>query len=176
MKMRTQKQIDSQIIICGRGGQGVLFLTRVLDEAAVSLGCNVISSETHGMAMRGGSVASHIRIGAYKSPLIACGDADILLAINEHEAPLNMHLMKKDAQIYISAAARKQNCVQAEKTARLLGSPVVSNLVLLGFACAHHDFPFKYEHLCKILQQISPPRVLDLNMKAFTEGFQTVAN
>jgi indolepyruvate ferredoxin oxidoreductase, beta subunit len=174
--MSKQKQLDKQIIICGRGGQGVLFLTRLLDETAISMGSNVISSETHGMAMRGGSVASHIRIGAYESPLIAFGDADILLAINEHEVPINMHLLKKDAQIYINAATRKQNCVEAEKIARQLGSPVVTNLVLLGFASAHPDFPFKYDHLHKILQQISPPRALDLNLKAFTEGFQTVTN
>jgi indolepyruvate ferredoxin oxidoreductase, beta subunit len=172
--MSKQKQLDAQIVICGRGGQGVLFLTRLLDEAAVSLGCNVISSETHGMAMRGGSVASHIRIGAYESPLIAFGAADILLAINELEAPFNMHLMKMNAQIYINAAARKQRCVQAEKIARQLGSPVITNLVLLGFACAHHEFPFTYAHLCKVLQQISPPRSLDLNLKAFTQGFDSI--
>ena len=174
--MNKQKQLDTQIIICGRGGQGILFLTRLLDEAAVSLGCNIISSETHGMAMRGGSVASHIRIGDYESPLIASGEADILLAVNEHEAPLNMHLMKNKSQIYINTAARKTNGIQAEKIARRLGSPVVTNLVLLGFASAHSDFPFNHEYLYKILQHISPPRALDLNLKAFTEGFQSVTN
>lgn len=172
---KKQKQPAHQIIICGRGGQGVLFLTRLLDEAAVAGGCNVISSETHGMAMRGGSVASHIRIGPFASPLVPFGHGDIMLAVNEHEAPLNRHLMKPDAQLYVNGAAGKRHCVPAESIARRLGSAVVTNLVLLGFACGHPDFPFRHELLYEILQRTSPPRALALNLKAFTEGFQ-VAN
>ncbi len=174
--MSKQKQLDSQIIICGRGGQGVLFLTRILDEAAVAAGASVISSETHGMAMRGGSVASHIRIGGYESPLVPAGDADILLAVSEHEVPFNLHLLKKNAQLYISGSAKRQNCVQAEKIAHQIGSPVVANLVLLGYASAHADFPFSAGHIKKILQRISPPKTLELNLRAFTEGLQNVSN
>lgn len=174
--MSKQQLLSTQIIICGRGGQGVLFLTRILDEAAIARGCNVISSETHGMAMRGGSVASHVRIGNYQSPLIAFGDADILLAINEHEVPCNRHLLKKDAQIYINAAARKQQCIQAEKIAREIGSPVVANLVLLGFASAHAQFPFTYDDLSAILKKISPAKALDRNLHAFKIGFQALRN
>ena len=48
-----KKKMETQIVLCGRGGQGVLFLTRLLDEVALSGGSHVISSETHGMAMRG---------------------------------------------------------------------------------------------------------------------------
>ncbi len=172
--MSKQKQLNSQIIICGRGGQGVLFLTRVLDEAAIAQGCNVISSETHGMAMRGGSVASHVRIGPHQSPLIAFGDADILLAINEHEVPFNRHLLKKNAQVYINASSRKQHCIPAEKIARDIGAPVVTNLVLLGFACAHSEFPFTHDALVTILQDISPARALDRNLKAFNTGFRSL--
>jgi len=172
----SKQKLDTQIIICGRGGQGVLFLTRILDEAAIALGCNVISSETHGMAMRGGSVASHIRIGDYESPLIAAGCADIMLAVNEHEVPFNTHLLKKDGQLYINASARRQNGVQAEKIARQLGTPVIANLVLLGFAASHAEFPFSHAHLCKILQKISPARALDLNLRALNEGYQVTTN
>ncbi len=131
-----------QIVICGRGGQGILFLTRLLDESAILLGSNVISSETHGMAMRGGSVTSHIRIGNYLSPLIPSGKGDILLAVNENEVQFNRHLMKKDAHLYINSAVRRQNAIHAEKIARLLGAPMVTNLVLLGFASCPCGFSF----------------------------------
>lgn len=173
--MRKKNNLDTQIIICGRGGQGVLFLTRLLDESAIMLGCNVISSETHGMAMRGGSVASHIRIGNYESPLIPSGSGDIMLAANEHEAPFNMHLMKKEALIFINASVRSHNAIHAEKIARVLGSPMAANLVLLGFASAHTDFPFQYAHIYKILEKISPSKACEMNLKAFTEGYQTAA-
>ncbi|MCX5883025.1 MAG: 2-oxoacid:acceptor oxidoreductase family protein, partial [Deltaproteobacteria bacterium] len=51
--------IKQQIIISGVGGQGVLFVTRLLAEAAMMKGYPVLTSETHGMAQRGGTVVSH---------------------------------------------------------------------------------------------------------------------
>ena len=55
--------INQQIIISGVGGQGVLFVTRLLAEAAINKGLAVFSSETHGMAQRGGTVLSHLEGG-----------------------------------------------------------------------------------------------------------------
>lgn len=174
--MTKKKQLDAQIVICGRGGQGILFLTRLLDESAILLGCNVISSETHGMAMRGGSVTSHVRIGNYLSPLIPSGKGDILLAVNESEEQFNRHLMKKDARIYINSSAQRPNAICAEKIARLLGAPMTANLVLLGFACAHADFPFQHAHIHKVLEKTSPSKSLELNLRAFNEGYQTAVH
>jgi indolepyruvate ferredoxin oxidoreductase beta subunit len=164
-----------QIVICGRGGQGVLFLTRVLDEAALAEGKNVISSETHGMAMRGGSVVSSIRIGSFASPLIRSGQADIMLALSDSEADRTMHLLKKTGgQVYVNSAASRASAIDATGMAHALGSLVVSNLVLLGFACAHKEFPFSLAAVKKVLKRISSPRVLDINLRALTEGYKRV--
>jgi indolepyruvate ferredoxin oxidoreductase beta subunit len=170
--MTKKKQLDAQIVICGRGGQGILFLTRLLDEAAILLGSNVISSETHGMAMRGGSVTSHIRIGNYLSPLIPSGMGDFLLAVNESEEQLNRHLMKKDSQTYLNSSACRPNAVCAEKIARQLGAPMAANLVLLGFASAHAEFPFQLAHIHAVLEKISPSKSLEMNLRAFNAGYQ----
>lgn len=168
--------INLQLVLCGRGGQGVLFLTRLIDETAITLGNSVISSETHGMAMRGGSVASYIRIGPYRSPLIRSGQADIILALSEQELSLNLHLAKDNiAQIYINSRSRKQHMIDADGIADSLGSLVVSNLVLLGYACAHTLFPFNYEDIREVLKRISPQKVLDLNLKALSEGYAACA-
>ena len=167
----NQCKRELQIIICGRGGQGVLFLTRLLDEVALSEGSNVISSETHGMAMRGGSVISSIRIGTFASPLIRSGQADIILALAESEVPLSMHLLKKgDGQVYVNSPVGKEGAIDASMIAAELGSVVVSNLVLLGFACAHKEFPFAFTAVKKILKRISPHHVLEINMRALAEG------
>lgn len=171
--MKNKKQLDAQIVICGRGGQGILFLTRVLVESAVSLGSDVISSETHGMAMRGGSVTSHVRIGTYFSPLIPSGKGDILFAVNESEEQYSRHLLKKDAHEYINSSAFEKNAICAEKIARQLGAPMAANLVLLGFACAHADFIFTHAHIRKVLEKISPSKALEMNVRAFNEGYQT---
>jgi indolepyruvate ferredoxin oxidoreductase beta subunit len=162
-----------QVVICGRGGQGVLFLTRVLDEAALDDGKNVISSETHGMAMRGGSVVSHIRIGSFASPLIRSGQGDIILALSDSEVERNMHLLKKTGgQIYVNSDALRAGSIDATAIAHELGALVVSNLVLLGFACAHKEFPFGFAAVKKVLKRISSPRVLDINLRALTEGYK----
>jgi indolepyruvate ferredoxin oxidoreductase beta subunit len=162
-----------QIVICGRGGQGVLFLTRVLDEAALSEGRDVISSETHGMAMRGGSVVSSIRVGPFASPLIRSGQADIMMALADSEVERNMHLLKKTGgQVYVNSAASRAGSIDATAIAHELGALVVSNLVLLGFACAHREFPFSFATVKKVLKRISSPRVLDINLRALTEGYK----
>lgn len=54
-----------ELVICGRGGQGVVFLTRLIGELVTEKGLDVVSSETHGMAVRGGSINSHLRIGSF---------------------------------------------------------------------------------------------------------------
>jgi indolepyruvate ferredoxin oxidoreductase beta subunit len=162
-----------QVIICGRGGQGVLFLTRILDEAALSEGKDVISSKTHGMAMRGGSVVSSIRIGPFASPLIRSGQGDSILALSESEVSLTMHLLKKEGgQVYVNSAMSKEGAIDATGVAHELGSLVVSNLVLLGFACAHEEFPFRFATIKKAVRRISSPRVLDINLRALTEGYR----
>ncbi|MGD2016130.1 MAG: 2-oxoacid:acceptor oxidoreductase family protein, partial [Desulfobacterales bacterium] len=68
--------IMQQLIISGVGGQGVLFVTRLLAEAAILRGLAVFTSETHGMAQRGGTVLSHLKVGEHTSPLIRPAQAD----------------------------------------------------------------------------------------------------
>ncbi|MDP7346499.1 MAG: 2-oxoacid:acceptor oxidoreductase family protein, partial [Anaerolineales bacterium] len=61
---------ELKLIITGLGGQGVVFLTRMISNTAVALGQPVMVSETHGMSQRGGSVISHVKIGGSEAPLI----------------------------------------------------------------------------------------------------------
>ena len=68
--------MKQQIIVSGTGGQGILFLTRFFAEAAMMMKLQVLTSEIHGMAMRGGTVVSHVKVGPFKSPLVRAGQAD----------------------------------------------------------------------------------------------------
>ncbi|MBW1888117.1 MAG: 2-oxoacid:acceptor oxidoreductase family protein, partial [Deltaproteobacteria bacterium] len=70
------------IALCGLGGQGILFMTRVLAQAALDKGFNVMGAETHGMAQRGGSVISHLRLGDIESSLVMAGSARFLLSLD----------------------------------------------------------------------------------------------
>ncbi len=85
------------ILICGVGGQGTVLASKILASAAMTEGHPVHSAETIGMAQRGGSVTSHVRIGGGAfSPLIPFGSADLLLAFEPAEAVRNLKYLKPD--------------------------------------------------------------------------------
>ena len=63
------------IVLGGLGGQGILFMTKVLAQAALKKGLRTMGAETHGMAQRGGSVISHLRFGDVESSLVRTGSA-----------------------------------------------------------------------------------------------------
>jgi indolepyruvate ferredoxin oxidoreductase beta subunit len=74
-------------LITGVGGQGTVLLARLIGNAAISGGLDVLGAETIGMAQRGGSVVSHIRIGeGPRSPLIPPGRSDLVIAFEPAEA------------------------------------------------------------------------------------------
>lgn len=132
---------DQQIVITGVGGQGVLFITRILAEAAVEKGLRVLTSETHGMAQRGGSVVSHLKVGRFVSPLIRPAMADGLLALAPENLDQHAFYLKPGAWTVVNqkdagAAEKKPDtfAIDAEKPALTLGAPKSVNLILLGFA------------------------------------------
>lgn len=75
------------IYMTGVGGQGIGLLSEVLLRALDLSGKTVKGVDTHGLAQRGGVVVSQIRTGAEAfSPLITPGEADLVLALERHEA------------------------------------------------------------------------------------------
>ena len=135
-----------QIVISGVGGQGVLFITRLLAEAAIRKGLPVFTSETHGMAQRGGTVISHLKIGDFASPLISPGRADGLIALKAESLDQHGGYLKSGGWAVINGLAplktqeqaSKQYFLDADQLARELDDPRSVNLIMLGFtfACA----------------------------------------
>ena len=84
------------IIVCGVGGNGVVLTTRIIADAALAEGMGVKVGEVHGLAMRGGTVSSHLRIGSdAKGMLIPQRRGDILLAFEPLEALRQMKFLKE---------------------------------------------------------------------------------
>ena len=77
------------IMLTGVGGQGTVLAAKVLAQAAQEKGWHVRTAETIGMAQRGGSVVSHVRMGndgeEVHSPLIAMGADDLIIAFEPAE-------------------------------------------------------------------------------------------
>lgn len=86
------------VFMIGVGGQGIGLFSEVLIRAADAAGLAVVGCDTHGLAQRGGMVVAHLRIGAgAHSPLVAEGEADLVLALERHEALRAMISMLRDS-------------------------------------------------------------------------------
>jgi indolepyruvate ferredoxin oxidoreductase beta subunit len=95
--------MNYQIIISGVGGQGVLFITRLFAEACMNDNRHVLTSETHGMAQRGGTIISHLKVGYFKSSLIRPGSADLLVALKPENLDLHYGFLKKGGMAIVNS-------------------------------------------------------------------------
>ncbi len=98
--------MKQQIVVSGIGGQGVLFLTRVIAQVAVDQGIPVLTSESHGMAQRGGTVLSTLKVGDFAAPLIRTGQADVALLLWDANLPVHRSLLKEGGALLINSAKR----------------------------------------------------------------------
>jgi indolepyruvate ferredoxin oxidoreductase beta subunit len=167
--------IMTELILCGRGGQGIVFLTRQIGEIAAAKGMDVISSETHGMAVRGGSINSHVRIGAFSSPLIRPGHADFLLSLDPTETPNNRHFLKPRGIIIENSALPSESGIyriDAAAIARSLGRVQLENVVLLGLASTLDEFPVTTQEARGHIEKEPRAKVREWNLKALTAGVE----
>lgn len=75
------------IYLAGVGGQGIGLLSEMILRSADHAGLRVKAVDTHGLAQRGGKVVSQIRMGRnVHTPLIPAGQADLVVALERHEA------------------------------------------------------------------------------------------
>lgn len=158
-----------KIVIAGRGGEGILFMTKVLAEGAFRQGHPVISVETHGMAQRGGSVISQLKIGDFLSPMIRYGEADLLIATSEREAARNLVYLREGGKLIRDSRAGGPYDIDARGIALKLDHPRGANLVLLGFAIreleALETGPFE-----EAIVELSPRGWTQKNLEAFRQG------
>jgi indolepyruvate ferredoxin oxidoreductase beta subunit len=174
------------IVLCGLGGQGILFMTRVLAQAALDKGFKVIGAETHGMAQRGGSVISHLRFGDVQSSLVRSGTAHFLLSLDENEGYRNLAFLSRGGKMFVNTdphgfprqevkgfLKHRQitlSALPASLIAHDLGAPRSSNLALLGFFSAFNEEPLSYEEIKRTIATISPQRLREINERVFEEG------
>ena len=140
------KTVKQQILISGLGGQGVLFITSLLAEAAIDKRLPVFTSETHGMAQRGGTVVSHFKVGDFSSPLIRPFQADGLLVLKYETLVQHGSFLRKGGWAVVNSnrdlSIDKHTAatgVDADKLAQEISSPKSVNLIVLGYALARGE-------------------------------------
>lgn len=183
----------TNILVCGIGGQGTVLAAKLLDQAAIHAGLSVHSAETIGMAQRGGSVTSHVRIGNdVYSPLIPFGSADMIIAFELCEAARNICYLKKGGTVvvnnkiitpvtavlagksfdektmidYMKETAGKVVAVDTDRICSELGSAKVVNTILLGAALREGIAVISKEDVVEAIRLSVKPKFVELNLRA----------
>ena len=185
--------MNTNIILSGVGGQGILTIAAVLDTAALSEDLNVKQSEVHGMSQRGGAVLSHVRISDNEifSDLIPKGKADMILSVEPMELLRHIPFLKKDGWLITDSKTfknildypKKDNLykqimshpnhiiIKATDVAKELGNSKVANMILLGAAASL--IPLSDESLKNAIQTLfktKSDKIINLNLEAYETG------
>jgi len=187
------REID--ILLVGVGGQGTILASRILAHVGQAAGYDIKVSEIHGMAQRGGSVVTQVRMGEkVYSPLIEEGRADVILAFEKLEALRWLSYLKpggsllvndqaiypvpvlaglaqypQDITGYLKAKVKDTVVLDALGTARECGNARAANVVLVGLLARR--LPFAEDNWQEALAARVPARFLDVNRKAFAAGY-----
>jgi len=181
------------VIVNGVGGQGIITLLSLIDEAAFVEGFDIKSSELHGLSQRGGSVETHIRFGKkVHSPLVPIGQANLIISlemlealretsksgkntkflINEYVSPFQGSLTKEDIKKHFDAMKNELHFVEASEICKeKLQNEVVSTVYLLGFASYKNLIPIKKESFLQAIKNTIPEKYQELNIKAFNLAY-----
>jgi len=185
--------MKQDIILSGVGGQGILSIAFVLDNAALLDGLNFKQAEVHGMSQRGGAVQSHLRLSDQQihSDLVPRGMADMILSVEPLEALRYVNYLSEDGKIITSSTPymnipdypdieevlekvreiNKPIIVDSKKLAAEAGSTRAQNMVMLGAASSH--LIVKEESLIKFIEVLFKPKgqkLVDMNHRAFGLG------
>ncbi len=185
--------MKQDIILAGVGGQGILSIAFVIDNAALAEGLAFKQAEVHGMAQRGGAVQSHMRLASEPiwSDLIPLGGADMILSVEPLEALRYLGYLAPDGIVVTSATpyvnipdyppidavlaevrrSGRHVIVDSEKLAKEAGTSKAQNTVMLGAASKH--LVLKEESLKRFIEVLFKARgesVVQSNIKAFELG------
>lgn len=185
--------MKSDIILSGVGGQGILTIAYLLDNAAIARGLRFKQAEVHGMAQRGGAVYSHMRISdrPILSDLIPEGHADMILSVEPLEVQRYLNYLKPDGVVVSNVQPHKNiadypddravlqalldlpRCVlvDAAGIATAAKQPKAQNMVMVGAATPFLPFDWhEFEPFVKRLFGAKGQHVVDANMHVLEAG------
>jgi indolepyruvate ferredoxin oxidoreductase beta subunit len=185
--------MKQDIILAGVGGQGILSIAYVIDNAALKEGLSFKQAEVHGMAQRGGAVQSHLRLSneVIYSDLIPKGAADMILSVEPLESIRYFDYLAPDGIVVTSSSPfvnipnypdlekvldkvksiPRSIIVDSAKLAQEAGFARAQNMVMLGAASVH--LILEVENLQEYIRELFKrhgDKVVDINLKAFDLG------
>jgi indolepyruvate ferredoxin oxidoreductase beta subunit len=184
------------LLLAGVGGQGVVLASDIIGETAIAAGYDVKKTDTLGMAQRGGSVVSHLRLAEKVwSPLIREGEVDLILAFEKLEAARWSHYLRRDGVVIvndyqqpplsvslgqekypddeeIARVLKRQTesvyIIDGNRRARELGNVRALNVFMLG--CFSVFAPLDVDIWRKSITERLPEDIREINLTAFEMG------
>lgn len=194
----TIKELN--IIIAGTGGQGVVLMSEILGNAAVRDGCKVRGSEVLGMAQRGGSVFSNIRLGTeVEAPMNAEGTCDLLVALEPSETLRYIQYLNKNSVVIFNTrkvipatvtmgksgypTLEQVKAKLAKVTDKVIGLDALDlaekagnrqsvNVVMLGTLFGSRRIPVEKDTVEAIIRERFPGKLANINVQAFKLGLE----
>jgi indolepyruvate ferredoxin oxidoreductase beta subunit len=186
-------------VFVGVGGQGNLLASRLLGEAALSMGIAAVVSEIHGMAQRGGVVESAVLMGNVTSPIVSDGEADVLVGFEPLETMRalgkcnNKTLVITNTQPLppctvtvgqgryppvdevldlIETKVERVIALNGNELAEEAGNPLSLNMVMLGALIGTAETAVTEESMKETLSNSTKKAFLESNLKAFDLGME----
>jgi len=187
---------NKNFLVVGVGGQGTVLSSDVLAEVGMAAGYDSKKSDVLGLAIRSGSVVSHIRWGEkVNAPMSMKGTVDYLLAfepleairmaeylnknstaiVNEYQIPpvavttgqVEYPSVEEIRQI-LAETAQTVYYINATEKAKELGNVKAVNTLLLGALSSLFEIsPVIWEG---VIKKYVPDRFRKLNLRAFLAG------
>ncbi len=185
--------MQTNILICGVGGQGIVLTSKLIAATAMEQDTPVMSAETIGMAQKGGSVFSFLRLGDdLYCPMFGEKTADILIAFEPAEAVRMLPYLKNGGKAivnthpimpvtatlsgsdytgeemldYLKRTTGELILVDGEAACAEIGSPRALNMIMLGAAIRSGVLPFGIEDITEVMKKTVRPQFVEMNTKA----------
>lgn len=172
-----------QVVIAGFGGQGSVFLVKILALCAGNKDVACLGTENHGMSQRGGAVSCTIKLGDYTNPVIDANQADLLIGLEKNEALRNIQFLKPSGTLAVNAEIdfpsediiADVHQIDAFDRAKKKEFPIQGlNVYMLGVVLAKcEDFPFTVEDVKEALLQFNP-KVAEQNIQVLEKAIQDI--
>lgn len=186
MKERTKKPLYTDVLMAGFGGQGLMFIGKLLAFTAMKEGKNVTWIPSYGPAMRGGKANCTVVISDEEiaSPVITSPHALITMnnpSLEAFESRLESGgVLIWNASLITKQIERKDLTtipVRANELASQVGEEKAANMVMLGAYIAYTGVVTK-EAVTEALKEFlgaKKSHFFSVNVKAFEKGVECVS-
>ena len=177
-----KKRVHIEIKFAGFGGQGMILAGHIIGKAAtIYEDYNVVLTRSYGPEARGGASSSNVIIDTSTIDYPYVSSLDALIVMSQESYDKYIDLLKEGGYLFLDSdlvkipretyKRFKVYSIPATGIAEKIGRHIVANIVMLGFFTRITGY-LKYESVLNAVLTTVPPKTIELNKKAFNEGFE----